>query len=75
MNPISDKKTLKAYRFLRIIRLWNSSAQMDSMPSYYWEPVNKEHNVTLTGSPTQDLYQAYKTSVQELSERKNGFVE
>ena len=41
----------------------------DSMPAYYWEAVNKEHNVTLTGSPTQDLYQAYKTSVQELSER------
>ena len=39
------------------------------MPAYYWEAVNKEHNVTLTGSPTQDLYQAYKTSVQELSER------
>lgn len=43
--------------------------QMDKMPAYYWEAVNKEHNVTLTGSPTQDLYQAYKTSVQELSER------
>ena len=69
-EPNQRKKTLKAYRFFADNTAMEFQCQMDSMPSYYWEPVNKEHNVTLTGSPTQDLYQAYKTSVQELSERK-----
>ena len=69
-EPDQRKKTLKAYRFFADNTAMEFQCQMDSMPSYYWEPVNKEHNVTLTGSPTQDLYQAYKTSVQELSERK-----
>ena len=69
-EPDQRKKTLKAYRFFADNTAMEFQCQMDSMPAYYWEAVNKEHNVTLTGSPTQDLYQAYKTSVQELSERK-----
>ena len=68
-EPDQRKKTLKAYRFFADNTAMEFQCQMDSMPAYYWEAVNKEHNVTLTGSPTQDLYQAYKTSVQELSER------
>ena len=64
------QKTLKAYRFFADNTAMEFQCQMDSMPSYYWEAVNKEHHVSLTGSPTQDLYQQYKTFVRELSERK-----
>lgn len=64
------QKTLKAYRFFADNTLMEFRCQIDSMPGYYWEPRNKEHHVTLTGSPAQDLYQQYKASVQELSERK-----
>ena len=60
-EPDQRKKTLKAYRFFADNTAMEFQCQMDSMPAYYWEAVNKEHNVTLTGSPTQDLYQAYKT--------------
>lgn len=59
-EPDQRKKTLKAYRFFADNTAMEFQCQMDSMPSYYWEPVNKEHNVTLTGSPTQDLYRHIK---------------
>ncbi len=69
-EPDQRKKDIEGLSFfLRIIQPWNSSVRWTVCRLIYWEAVNKEHNVTLTGSPTQDLYQAYKTSVQELSER------
>lgn len=69
-EPDQRKKTLKAYRFFADNTSMEFHCRMDSMPGYYWEPVNKEHNVTLSGSPAQDLYQAYQASVQELSAKK-----
>ena len=50
-EPDQRKKTLKAYRFFADNTAMEFQCQMDSMPAYYWEAVNKEHNVTLTGSP------------------------
>ena len=66
---LEGTRTFEYPKYCRLVVDMEFQCQMDSMPAYYWEAVNKEHNVTLTGSPTQDLYQAYKTSVQELSER------
>ena len=63
------KKQLKAYSFFVDNSRIRFECQIDSMPSYYWEPVSKEHNVTLSGSPTQDLYNQYQGSVRELTKR------
>lgn len=63
------KKQLKACSFFVDNSRIRFECQIDSMPSYYWEPVSKEHNVTLSGSPTQDLYNQYQGSVRELTKR------
>lgn len=73
------QKTLKAYRFFADNSVMEFNCQVDSMPSYYWEPVSKEHNVSLTGSPAQDLYNQYQRSVKKLtirnSELRNKYLE
>lgn len=65
------EKTLKAYRFFADNTTMEFNCHVDSMPSYYWEPVNKEHHVGLTGSPAQDLYNQYKISIKDLSGKKS----
>lgn len=65
------EKTLKSYRFFADNTNMEFKCPVDSMPSYYWEPVSKEHHVSLTGSPTQDLYTQFKASIQELNAKKS----
>lgn len=65
------QKTLKAYRFFADNSVMEFNCQADSMPSYYWEPVSKEHNVSLTGSPAQDLYNQYRQLVEKLSKQNS----
>ena len=41
-----------------------------TLPTYYWNPERKGKMI-IQGSETEDLYQSFKTSIQELSKARN----
>lgn len=80
-GPYSDRPDTdtKAYRFFLDNGDITFDCMFDSLPSFYWEPRSKEHNVTLKGSPTQDIQNLYNERVRPLTteraELRNKYLE
>lgn len=66
----SRKKDLRCYRFFMDNADFTFSCIADSLPGFYYEPVNKNHHVTMTGGKDQELHNRYQQSVQQLNKQK-----